>query len=983
MEVNTMKFEVPIGYDLVFEEQLEDLNGLGMVLTHKKTGAKVALISNEDDNKVFYIGFRTPPKNSTGVAHIIEHSVLCGSKNFPAKDPFVELAKGSLNTFLNAMTYPDKTVYPVASVNEQDFKNLMHVYMDAVLYPNIYEKKEIFMQEGWHYDLEDENAELKYNGVVYNEMKGAFSSPESMLFRTIQNSLFPDTTYGVESGGDPEDIPKLSYEEFIDFHKTYYHPSNSYIYLYGKMDFAERLAWLDQEYLSHFDRLQVNSEIKKQQEFSSTRELEVYYSVGEGEKTEDKTYLSYNMVIGDSFNKELTLSFQILDYLLLQTPGAPVKQALLDAGIGKDILGSFEDEIRQPIFTIIAKNTEAEKKNQFMAIIRDTLSELVAKGIDEKSLRAAINFYEFRYREADFGAFPKGLMYGLRILASWLYDDGKPFLHLKDNTGYAFLKEKIGTGYFEKLIGDYLLYNPHSSLVVLKPQPGLNVLKEEKLSKELAEYKARLSEEEIRKILDEKKRLKLFQETPSSKEDLERIPLLRREDISRQTQPLFNKELQMNDVKIIHHNLYTNGIAYLRLLFNLKELPQELLPYTSLLSLVLGYVNTKNYSYLELSNEINIHTGGIFTNVRSFSIKGSTDQYLPVFEFSAKVLYDKMEDAFRIINEMLYETILDDKKRLKEIVDEMKSKMQMRFTSSGHSVAVDRAMSYYSKHGLFKDITTGISFYKFLEELSDHFDEKADTAIERMKQLIELIFTRENLFVSFTSDEEGIEVLKQSFSLLTERLKGQMDRKLLETYEKKELTPVSYNEGFKTAMQVQYVARAGNFLSAGYPYTGALKVLKVILSYDYLWVNVRVKGGAYGCMCGFSGVDGDAYFTSYRDPGLKETNEIYEGIVDYVKNFDADERDITKYIIGTFSSLDAPLTPQSKGRRSLSMYLAGITEEDLNRERAEILDVTIEDIRGLANTVKAVLDADHICVIGNESKILESKDLFKEVKTLL
>ncbi|NLP34553.1 MAG: insulinase family protein, partial [Clostridiales bacterium] len=653
-----MKIQIPSSYEFVFEEKLDDLNSNGTVLLHKKTGARIVLIANDDDNKVFYIGFRTPPANSTGVAHIIEHSVLCGSKNFPAKDPFIELAKGSLNTFLNAMTYPDKTVYPVASMNDQDFKNLMHVYMDAVLYPNIYHKKEIFQQEGWHYDIEEEDGQLKYNGVVYNEMKGAFSSPESQLNRLNQNSLFPDTPYGVESGGDPDFIPDLTYEEFLEFHRTYYHPSNSYIYLYGSMDFTERLEWLDTEYLSKFDYLDVNSEIGVQSAFNTVREITAFYSLGKEEKTQDNTYLSKNFVIGDSLDKKLSLTFQILSYVLLQAPGAPVKQALLDAGIGKDILGYYEDELRQPILTIIAKNSEENKKEQFIEIIRDTLLKLVGEGLDEKSLLAAINFYEFRYREADYGRFPKGLIYGLRVMSSWLHDNNQPFLHLNDNEGYAFLKKQIGTGYYETIIQKYLLDNKHSALVILKPKIGLNAEKEEKLKEKLAAYKASLSREEISELIKETRHLKVFQETPSTKEEMEKIPLITREDISKKIQPFYNDELIVDGVKVLHHNVYTNGIAYLSLLFDIRDIPKELLPYASLLSMVLGIMDTKNYSYLSLSNEINIQTGGISTNVKSFAKKGSTEQYYPVFEFRTKVLYDKLPEAFSLIEEMLYRTIL-------------------------------------------------------------------------------------------------------------------------------------------------------------------------------------------------------------------------------------------------------------------------------------------------------------------------------------
>lgn len=978
-----MKCEIPSSYEFLFEEKLEDLNAIGKVLVHKKTGARVALIANDDKNKVFSIGFRTPPVNSTGVAHIIEHSVLCGSRNFPAKDPFVELAKGSLNTFLNAMTYPDKTVYPVASMNDQDFKNLMHVYMDAVLYPNIYQRKEIFLQEGWHYELDNEASDLTINGVVYNEMKGAFSSPESQLYRLIQNSLFPDTTYGVESGGDPTFIPELSYEEFIEFHKTYYHPSNSYIYLYGDMDFEERLTWLDQEYLNQYDHLEVDSAVKLQKSFDSLREVRDYYSLSEGEELKDNTYLSYNTVVGNSLDKELGLVFQVLDYVLLQAPGAPIKQALLDAELGRDILGGFEDEILQPSFTIIAKNSEEAKKDQFIGTIRKVLEDVVQKGLEEKSLRAAINFYEFKYREADFGQFPKGLLYGLRTMSSWLHDDTKTFLHLKDSAGYAFLKEKIGTGYYENVIKEHLLNNTHTSVVVLQPKPGLNTQKEEELKKRLKAYKASLSKEEIQNIINETKALKQFQELPSTKEELEKIPLLTREDIGKKVEPLYNEIRNVEGVKVIHHNVYTNKIAYVRLLFDIRQIPKELLPYSSLLSLMLGYVDTNNHTYLDLSNEVNIHTGGITTNVRSFSVKDSSSKYYPVFEFSSKMLYDKLTEGFRLIEEMIHQTKLKDKKRLKEIIDEMKSKLQMNFNSSGHSVAIDRAMSYYSEHGLFKEITTGIEFYKFMEDLSDNYQTKADLAIEKMEELLAMIFTKENLTISITADEEGYARFAEKLPAFSNALTAKADQKLFARYNTEALKPVCLNEGFKTASQVQYVARAGNYMKEGLEYSGALKVLKTILSYDYLWVNVRVKGGAYGCMCGFSGVDGDAYFTSYRDPNLRETNQIYERAVDFVKNFDADERDITKYIIGTFSTLDTPLTPQGMGKRSLSMYLAGITEEELQIERDQVRNVTIQDLRAQYKVIQAVLDAGNICVIGNEDKINENKDLFKEIKSLM
>ncbi len=978
-----MNRKIPFSYEVVLEEQLKDLNGLGMLLRHKKTGARVAIVANEDKNKVFSIGFKTPPKNSTGVAHIIEHSVLCGSKNFPAKDPFIELAKGSLNTFLNAMTYADRTVYPVASQNDQDFKNLMHVYMDAVLYPNIYMRKEIFDQEGWHYELEDEAAELKYNGVVYNEMKGAFSSPESQLYRMNMNSLFPDTAYGVESGGDPEFIPELSYEEFLQFHSTFYHPSNSYIYLYGDMDFEERLHWMDSEYLSEFDYLEVNSGISLQKGFDQVREITAFYSLGEGEKLTENTYLSYNIAIGKTKSKELDLALIILDYVLLDAPGAPMKQALLDAGIGRDILSTYTSEYLQSIFYIIAKNSDPEKKEQFMAIIRDTLTRISKEGLDEKSLRAAINYYEFKYREADFGNFPKGLMYGLKVMSSWLYNEKELFINLKDNVLFEFLRDQIGTGYYEQLIKDYLLGNTHASLIILQPRIGLNAEREEKIKKQLSDYRAGLSGDQIRQIVTDTRNLKIYQETPSTREELESIPLLSREDIGREPQPLYNKERFVRDVKVIHHEVFTNEITYLKMLFDVSGIPAELIPYMSLLSMVLGYVDTENYRYLELSNEINIHTGGIFTDVKSFSYKNDTVGYYPVFEIGTKVMCEELPEAFRLIEEMLCRTVFEDTKRLREIIDEMKSKMQMRFNSSGHSVAVDRAISYYSAHGLFKETVSGIAFYKFLEEISGDYDRRKETVAAKLKELMQMIFTRDKLLASITVDEDGYDCFRERFTSFIDTLKAKAEESLFASYSREPLAPQCLNEGFKAAMQVQYVARAGNFMKAGFRYTGALKVLKVILSYDYLWNNIRVKGGAYGCMCGFSGIDGDAYFTSYRDPNLKETNQIYEKIPEYVRNYSADERDMTKNIIGTISTLDTPLTPQNQGNRSMSFYLSGITEEDLRRERDEIRNVTNDDIRNLADLIASILEAGNICVIGNETRVEENKALFQSVKSLM
>lgn len=963
-------------YEVVEEKQIPDLNSKGYLVKHKKSGAKLMLLSNDDENKVFYIGFRTPPKDDTGLPHILEHSVLCGSKNFPAKDPFIELAKGSLNTFLNAMTYPDKTVYPVASCNDKDFQNLMHVYMDAVFYPNIYEKEEIFRQEGWHYDLEDIDGELKYNGVVYNEMKGAFSSPEGVLDRVILNTLYPDTSYSFESGGDPASIPDLKYSDFLGFHSKYYHPSNSYIYLYGDMDMEEKLVFLDKEYLSKYDAMNIDSEIKEQAPFEKPVEVYKKYSITNEETEEDNTYLSYNYSIGTALDRKLYLAFQILEYALIAAPGAPLKKDLLEAKIGKDIMGSYDNGVYQPMFSIIAKNSNTASKEAFLEVIQRVLKEQVAKGINKDSLRAAINYNEFRYREADFGSYPKGLMYGLQALDSWLYDETKPFIHIEENETFAFLKEMVETDYYEKLVEQYMINNSHAALVVIEPEKGLTAKIENQVKEKLKEYKASLSKEEVEQLVEKTKALEQYQEEPSSIEDILKIPMLTREDMQKNALPFQNKELRFGETLVLHQEIFTNGIGYLNLLFDINKVPENLLPYVGMLKYILGLVDTEHYTYGDFFDEINMYSGGISVSFNSYANTKECGNYKAYMEVKAKVMYDKLPFAFKMIKEMLLTSKFEDEKRLYEIIAQLKSRMQMSLTSSGHTTAAMRAMSYFSNTAYLSELTSGITFYKLVEHIEKNFDQCKNEVIEKLKETASYIFKADNLLVSYTAQKEGLAGLEAEVeSLKTSLGKSQKDA------EKYKFALEQLNEGYKTSSKVQYVSRAGNFRQEGLEYTGALRILKIILSYDYLWNNVRVKGGAYGCMSGF-GKTGDSYFASYRDPNLENTNEIFERTTEYLENFQADERDMTKYIIGTISDMDTPLNPYAKGNRSLTAYLTNLTFEDVQRERDQVLNAKDEDIRALKAYVQAVLRPDNLCVIGGEEKIEEQKQLFKEVKNL-
>lgn len=976
LKMNDMK-----AYELLEEKKLDDIHAVGYRFLHKKSKAKISIVSNDDENKVFYVGFRTPPSDSTGVAHIIEHSVLCGSKKYPVKDPFVELVKGSLNTFLNAITYSDKTVYPVASCNDKDFSNLMDVYLDAVFYPNIYERPQIFQQEGWHYELNDKEEPITINGVVYNEMKGAFSSPEGVLDRKILNSLFPDNTYRNESGGDPQNIPELTYENFLDFHRQYYHPSNSYIYMYGNMNIEEKLKYLDEEYLSKFEERQVDSAVRLQKPFEKPVELIDEYPISSTDSMTDNSYLSYNMVIGTSLDKKMYLAFDVLDYALLNMPGAPLKKALLDAGIGKDIMGSYDASTYQPIFSIVSKNANIEQKEDFIKTIQTVLKEQVQNKIDKKALLAGLNSAEFKFREADFGQYPKGLIYGLQCFDSWLYDDNEPFMHLEALETFRFLKEQIDSDYFENLIETYMLTNTHVSFVSIVPQKGLGAENEKKLEQKLEEYKNTLSKEEIEKLILDTKALKQYQEEPSTKEELAKIPMLERSDLKKEATPFVNKEMKIEDTFILHHDIFTNGIYYLGMIFDISEFTEKQISMLGILKAVLGYMDTKSHTYSDLANEINLYTGGISSSLNIYSNVKNTDENKITYEVHMKMLYENLEKALNLVKEILSSTKVEDEKRLLEILSQVKSRLQMSLGSSGHSTAATRSMSQFSKTAKFNDLTGGIALYRSVAHYVDNFTEAKKELIDELKTLIQTIFTSKRIMLNLTCDEQGLNAIQSHMGEIKESLyPNEIVSNIEDSFSSKQQIQQG-KEGFVDASMVQYVARSGNFVKDGYSYTGLLKTLKVILGYDYLWINVRVKGGAYGCMNGFSRT-GDTYFTSYRDPNLKETNEIYNKVPEYIRSFQADEHEMTKYIIGTFSDMDIPLNPLAQGLRSMTAYFNHVTYEDIQKERTEILTSTEKDIQNLADLVQSVLAQDYLCVIGNEDVIKENKGMFDTIENL-
>ena len=970
-----MKTENIKAYRLIEHHYSEDLKSEAYLFEHIKSGARVSILENDDENKVFYIAFRTPPKDSTGVAHILEHSVLCGSEKYPLKDPFVELVKGSLNTFLNAMTYPDKTVYPVASCNDQDFKNLMSVYMDAVLKPNIYKEEKIFRQEGWHYET-DEEGNLIINGVVYNEMKGAFSSPDDVLSRETFSSLYPDITYGVESGGDPKNIPDLTYEAFLDFHRRYYHPVNSYIYLYGNADMEERLDWLDKEYLDKYERIDIASEVGVQKAFDKPVYINKPYPITDDESDEKQTYLSYNAVVGDVMDPELYIAFQMIDYALVGAEGTPLRKALLDAGIGTEINSQYENGIYQPYYSIVAKNADESDLKEFERIISDVLDRVYKEGFDENALLACVNSLEFRFREGDTGTYPKGLLYGLKAMDSWLYDKDKPFIHLESLGVYSKLRELISTSYYRELVKKYLIDNTHKTILVLKPEKGLTAKNEAELAAKLAAYKASITEAEFGEIKIKAAQLKEYQDKEDSEEAKKCLPCLKRSDIAAKVQPSYNEETEIDGIKTLFHEVETNGILYFNMLFDIEGIPEEYLPYVGLLKVVLGSVDTENYSYEQLGYEIDKRTGNI-SQMTMAAIPGwKVENYRFFFGTNMSVLSSQTDAGLELIEEILFKSRLDDTQRIGQTIAECRSRTAGFMMNSGHTVASARALSYLTEYSCMREEMSGLKLFRFLEEAEADFEKKKDEIVKKLKETLKFILRKDNLMLDVTGSRKELESLKGKMGRMLKNLNDKPAE-----FKKFSKKPVRANEGFTNSAQVQYVCRAGNYAAHGLEFDPSLYILKTILGYEYLWNEVRVKGGAYGCMSRFT-TYGEVCFVSYRDPNLERTIKTFEGISDFLRRFTADEEKMTRYIIGTMSELDTPLTPRLKGSRSLQIWLDKDSDENRNKRRAKLLATTDADIRALARFTDAVMEDNALCVVGNEGKIKEAAPVFNVIKPL-
>lgn len=952
---------------------VKELDSQAYEMRHVQSGARLLYIQNEDDNKVFSISFRTTPTDSTGVPHICEHSTLCGSRKFPLKEPFVELVKGSLNTFLNAMTFPDKTMYPVASRNAIDFKNLMDVYLDAVFFPNMLKDKEVLMQEGWHYEMASADSPLTYSGVVYNEMKGVFSSPDAQLERHVMDNLFPDTTYGVESGGDPDCIPQLTQEAFAAFHAKYYHPANSYIFLYGDMDIDSTLAFINDEYLSHFHVEPIDSAIARQIPTGSV--IKSYpYGIANDEKTAHKTLHSLTYVVDDAIDTTLGLAFKVLTYVLLQSPAAPLKKALVDAGVGKDISGDFQDGLLQPLWSIAVNGSDPEEQEKILPVVRQVLEDMVAHGIDKTMLEGALNRVEFTLREADFAGRPKGLIYGIRCMDTWLYDKD-PLEPLRYEDALKTLRAGMKNGYYEHILQKYILDNPYFALVSLVPQPGLTEEHDKAMAEKLAAYKATLSAADIEQIMAATQALKKRQAAPDSPEALLTIPTLSRSDLEQKAESIVMHEEDAAGIHICHVPDFTNGITYLNAYFDLHGMTAEDIPYVYLLSDLLGDLDTKEHSYMEIASLIDLHTGGIDSTVSAFSDRTDNKKYMPVFKLKTKVLSQNLDKAISLLKEISLDTVFTNTDRLVELIEETKAGWDMDAFRRGHTIVMHRVLSYVSPVEAFCDAGE-LSYYEFISRIAAQIRENSAAVAARLEQTMKKIFTRAAMTLEITSDEDDKNNAMSLLPAWTQALPaGEKQTSLCQ------FALTQKNEGIMTSGKVQYVAKGGNFRDHGYAYTGSLMVLDTILQYGYLWTKIRVQGGAYGAFTRFYD-NGDMVLCSYRDPNLGHSIDAYNALADYLDDFNVSDREMTKYVIGTLSRIDIPLTPSLRGDKAMNRYFTGTTQEAAQARRDQLLQTTAADIRALAPLIRAVMKDNNVCVMGNEAKIRQEANWFGQLISL-
>lgn len=962
------------GFLLERAEPLEEIHAKGYLFSHKKSGARLCYLASRDNNKVFSVTFKTPPRDDTGVAHILEHSVLCGSEKYGAKDPFNELAKGSLNTFLNAMTYPDKTMYPIASCNEKDFRNMMDVYLDAVFHPNIYHKKGIFLQEGWR--LEDQDGKRIPTGVVFNEMKGALSDPESRLAGVISRSMFGRTTYGFESGGDPSAIVDLTYEDFLNYHREWYHPSNAYLYLYGDMDIMYCLEHLDTAYLSKYQKSTALPVIEK----TSLPEGDhtIFDTFPAENESDEKGYFAYSFKIGSCTQVKENLAMQILGYLLLETNASPLKNALRDAGVCEEAEGYFDSSTLETVYSIIGKNGKKEDFSRFCSIVEDVLETAAEQGFDKSLLDSSLKKMEFLLREEDYGSRPKGLVYHTRQMKSWLHGED-PLSCLKVLSAFLELKQEIYSGFLQNMIRKKFLEQKEKTKICFLPEWGKQEREDAAFSQKINDRLGRMTEEERAQLLVDDAALAYFQGRADTPELLAQIPILKREDISPEPMAVPRIEKSAGRCNVLHVPMDSEGILYCQILFS-ADYDGERLSYVGLLAEVLGKLDTKKTAFAKLSAETDRIFGG-FSLSNDFYSRDHRE-YLSFVTVNFKILKDDLKEGFSFLKEILEETDYTNTDSLLKIVKTAKLKAEMYFQNQAHTTAIFRSRGAISTGAAAKEQTSGIAYYQFLCQIEKQLAKDPSVVAENLQKTAKLVLTKEHL-------QAAVGCKEQDFRTFSEMVTELYDFLPQSTKEEKEagrnqgaFHPLERKEGFRISSRVQYNIKTWDLAMGSVPYNGKMQVLKTIITLEYLWNQIRVQGGAYGCGCNFQR-NGGVYFYSYRDPNLRKTYEIYDNLYSKIKQFHAEEREMTKYVIGTINRFDQPKTNGELLDYAVALHFSGVSDEMRLQERAEILRTTDEDIRQFAELLQQISSSENICTIGGEEILNAEISYFDSVRNLI
>ena len=953
-------------FELVREQQIGEISSLARFYRHIKTGAEVLSLINDDENKVFGVTLKTPPEDSTGVAHILEHSVLCGSRKYPVKKPFVELLKGSLHTFLNAMTFSDKTAYPVASQNLKDFYNLVDVYLDAVYFPLISE--DTFRQEGWHYELDNSQGPMVYKGVVFNEMKGAYSSASAVLGKVSRLSLYPDTTYGVNSGGDPDAIPDLTYDYFKAFHEKFYHPSNSRVVFYGDDDPAKRLEMLE-EYFSQFDRIDPKAEVGIQSRWSAPRQLVETYAASEAEAGKKTGLVAVNWMLDEVTDPELSLALNVLESVLVGTSAAPLRKALIDSGLGEGLTGSgFADGIRQPYFTFGLKGIDEADGGKVEALIVSTLEKLAAEGVDKATVEAAMNSAEFALRENNTGSFPRGIALMFRAMGTWLYG-GDPLSPLSFEEPLAAIKARLAAGepVFETLIRSHLLDNPHRTTVLLKADP-------DKAAAEAAEERARLDKAQqgldaagLAAIAEQTRHLKALQEATDSPEALAQIPTLTLEDLPRANKAIPIATEELAGVTVHTHDLPTSGVVYLDLGFDLKALPGRLLPYLPIFTRALTQTGTSTEDFVSLTQRIGRLTGGVGAS-RWISTRRDGQGTAAWLFLRGKATPDHVDDLLAIFNDVLVDARLDNRERIRQMVLESKAGFEGSLAGMGNSVVAMRLRAGYSEADWLNETLGGVTHYFFLKGLAEQIDRDWTGVHAALEEIRTLLIGRAGMVANVTADSFAIGALRPQLESFIAGLPMGHASAGGWGY-----VPGPVSEGLTFPGQVNYVAKGGNLKDFGFTPSGATAVAIKHLNTTYMWDKVRVQGGAYGGSSGLDPFAGTFAFTSYRDPNLVDTLDVYDGAAKFLAE-GVGEQDLLRSVIGVIGSVDTYRLPDAKGFTSLLWELMGDTEEDRQRRREEILSASPADFKALATALERLSKQGEVVVLGSETAIKAAND---------